>query len=201
MFEEKNDLNSNMCNEVADDGDITCGCNKIIDNKTEPQNFYNIAVESSGLLALLRKNIARFIFHNKCRPMFWISITIIALFIVIIVLACFIFGDTPTNFNEVCSEINLHVDDNDIVSLEIASDGTWMSFDSNKYDKEGWDSLILYENDIREINKKLGFPSSLYKKMITTTWSQGRQIESNKNYTVSWTYHSEKGLEILYEMN
>ncbi len=202
MFEEKNNLNSSMCNEVANDGDIPCGCNKIIGNKTEPQNFYNIANESSGLLARLRKNIARFIYHNKYKSKFWISVTIIALFIVIIILACSIFGATPTNFNEICSGINLHVDDNDLASLEIASDGTWMSFDSNKYDRgEGWDALIFYEKNIRKLNEKLGFSSSLYKKMNTTTWSQGKQIESNKNYTVSWTYHPEKGLEILYEMN
>lgn len=38
-------------------------------------------------------------------------------------------------------------------------------------------------------------------KMNTTTWSQGRQMDSNDKYIVTYTYHPDKGLEVMYEFN
>lgn len=91
----------------------------------------------------------------------------------------------------------------------IASDGTWMKLDTNPNDIDSDDYTYTYytetytpcEEMIEKVNEELGFTSALYAKMGETTWSQGRQTESNDKYTVSWTYHPDKGLEVMYEAN
>lgn len=81
----------------------------------------------------------------------------------------------------------------------MSSDGTWMKLDTNPfnfssaYSSEAW-------RGIEKANTKLGFSSAINEKMRTTTWGMGRQTESNDKYTVSWTFHPDQGLEVLYEM-
>lgn len=89
----------------------------------------------------------------------------------------------------------------------IASDGSYMRLDTNPRDKDSddltwsdYESYVLPANDaIERINKELGFSDALMEKMNTTTWSQGKQTDSNDKYTVTWTYHPDKGLEVMYE--
>lgn len=89
----------------------------------------------------------------------------------------------------------------------IASDGSYMKIDTNPYDTDNddfdWSYYSNYftpANDkIEELNKELGFAESLSEKMNNTTWSQGVQTASNDDYTVTWTYHPDKGLEVMYE--
>lgn len=91
----------------------------------------------------------------------------------------------------------------------IASDGSYMKLDTNPKDKDSddltwsdYESYVTPANDaIERINKELGFPDALMEKMNTTTWSQGKQTDSNDKYKVTWTYHPDKGLEVLYELN
>ena len=82
-----------------------------------------------------------------------------------------------------------------------------MKLDTNPYDKDSDDftysdyTTFSEANDaIERVNKELGFSDALYEKMNTTTWSQGRQTDSNDKYTVTWTYHPDKGLEVMYEI-
>lgn len=81
----------------------------------------------------------------------------------------------------------------------MSSDGAWMKLDTNpfnissSYSSEAW-------RGIEKANAELGFSSAINEKMRTTTWSMGRQTESNGKYTVSWTFHSDQGLEVLYEI-
>lgn len=89
----------------------------------------------------------------------------------------------------------------------VGDDGSYMKLDTNPYDKDDdeWDLddiEIMKESSewIKKINKELGFNDALMEKMNTTTWSQGKQTESNDKYTVSWTYHPDKGLEVMYEI-
>ena len=89
----------------------------------------------------------------------------------------------------------------------IASDGSYMKIDTNPRDKDSddltwsdYESFVIPANDaIERINKELGFSDVLMEKMNTTTWSQGKQSDSNDKYTVTWTYHPDKGLEVMYE--
>lgn len=90
----------------------------------------------------------------------------------------------------------------------IAEDGTWMMLDTNPTDMDSDDMNYTYyietygpcNEKIEEVNSELGFSSAVYKRMGETTWSQGRQTESNDKFTVSWTYHPDKGLEVMYEV-
>lgn len=52
---------------------------------------------------------------------------------------------------------------------------------------------------IKLINKKLGFSSALYEKMMGTSALMGRQTEENEKFRVSWKYHPKNGLEVMYE--
>lgn len=89
---------------------------------------------------------------------------------------------------------------------EIASDGSYMKVDTNPDDEDG-DSWYLFidaftegNEFIEQANLKLGFSAALTAKMNETTWSMGRQTDENDNYKVSYTYHPDKGLEVLYEL-
>ena len=89
---------------------------------------------------------------------------------------------------------------------DIASDGSYMKVDTNPNDFDS-DNLWLYyetfseaDKFIESANSALGFSSALKAKMNTTTWSMGRQTQENDRYIVSWTYHPDKGLEVMYEV-
>lgn len=90
----------------------------------------------------------------------------------------------------------------------IASDGTWMELDTNPSDMDKDDFDLDYFADIcnpclkmiKQVNEDLGFSSSVYQKMGNTVWAQGRQSESNDEFIVNWTYHPDKGLEVMYEV-
>lgn len=82
------------------------------------------------------------------------------------------------------------------------SDGSFLSIDTNPLD---WDDSGLaypeaYEA-IENINKALGLPSSLIYDMGHTTANQGKQSETfnDAGVTVTWSYHPDKGLEVVYK--
>ena len=83
---------------------------------------------------------------------------------------------------------------------EIASDGSWMEIDTNPYDVDDYfNSTAL--SKIKYINSDLGFSSSVYQEILETRALDGRQTESNDKYTVTWTYHPDDGLEVMYKIN
>ena len=53
---------------------------------------------------------------------------------------------------------------------------------------------------IEQVNIDLGFSAALSEKMNTTSWDMGRQTQENDDYIVSWTFHPDKGLEVMYEV-
>lgn len=52
---------------------------------------------------------------------------------------------------------------------------------------------------IQHANTELGFSRAVYEKMLNTNALMGRQTEENEKYRVSWTYHPDNGLEVMYE--
>lgn len=92
-----------------------------------------------------------------------------------------------------------------------AANGSFLRIDTNPSDLDP-DGLTDTEyrifaqvqedslNGIRFINRRLGFPEALYAKMVETTARMGQQVEGNSRYRVSWTYHPDRGLEVVYEM-
>ena len=82
----------------------------------------------------------------------------------------------------------------------ISEDGKSLYIDTNPNNiKEKNLSYVL--SDIEDINTQLGFSSSLIVKMEETRAIDGRQEEDNGEITVSWTYHPDSGLEVLYEID
>lgn len=89
-----------------------------------------------------------------------------------------------------------------------ASDGSWLRIDTDPYDGDYSSPLAqrLYPQQqnnslsgIRFMNEKCGFPDSVYEKMMNTSAIMGQQQEENKKFRVSWTYHPNRGLEVMYE--
>ncbi len=88
----------------------------------------------------------------------------------------------------------------DIVWADYASDGSFLSIDTNPYDEE--DTGIAYYaayNAVKNINKELGIPESLFEEMGQTTSADGKQSEDFGKINVSWKYHPDKGLEVTYK--
>lgn len=91
--------------------------------------------------------------------------------------------------------------------FSVAEDGTWMQFDGNPNNDDGddiWQFYLAYlavEEHLPEVLNELGYSSSVMEKMNKTTWSMGKQTESTDTTTVTWTYHPDKGLEVLFEVN
>lgn len=53
---------------------------------------------------------------------------------------------------------------------------------------------------VEELNELIGFPSSVYISMNRTSALDGVSSYENEHYSVLWTYHPDRGLEIFYEM-
>lgn len=82
--------------------------------------------------------------------------------------------------------------------LDLAEDGSYMSLDTNPVDKDDYtdyDAILAIE----EINNVLDLPESVYKKMMSTRSLDGRIQEDHGDIRVSWIYHPNKGMEIMYE--
>ncbi len=88
--------------------------------------------------------------------------------------------------------------DVDITYYEIASDESYIKIDTNPYDIEDFYAEEASQL-VADVNAALGFSESLYEKMNTTRALDGRQTDENDNFTVSWSYHPDNGLAVLYE--
>jgi len=82
--------------------------------------------------------------------------------------------------------------------LTLASDNSCLEVDTNPLDLDDFSSTEAWDM-VEEINKELELPESLNKKMESTRAMDGRQSETYGKVTVSWTYHPDKGLEVMYE--
>ena len=83
----------------------------------------------------------------------------------------------------------------------IGSDNMSLVIDTRPTD--GWASQ--YEDTaiatILAVNLELGLPSSLTEKMSSTRALDGTQSQDCGAYTVTWNYHPENGLKVIYEVN
>lgn len=67
------------------------------------------------------------------------------------------------------------------------------------------DSYYSYEDEaltaIAVVNSQLGLPSSLLDKMSSTRALDGIQTQDCGDYTVTWNYHPDNGMKVIYEIN
>ncbi len=103
------------------------------------------------------------------------------------------------NFKEIYAKYANHT------YATVADDGSYLEIDTNPAD---WDSDYSglfysysdYTNCIKSVHKALGISDALLLKMQSTSALQGRQNEDFDTFTVSWTYHPDSGLEIIYSL-
>lgn len=90
--------------------------------------------------------------------------------------------------------------------LSAAKDGQSITIDSNPwgaakgspaYKIDSALALLL----IKELNSELGLPDWLYTEMVNTRAVDGRQKEVFDYITVTWSYHPDSGINILYRKN
>lgn len=86
---------------------------------------------------------------------------------------------------------------------EVGSDGSYLSIDSNPYDDDDDDddSKKYFSdswNAVQNINKELGFTEAINKKMGKTSSLDGTQTETSNGVVLSWKYHPDKGMEVMY---
>lgn len=81
----------------------------------------------------------------------------------------------------------------------VAADGSYLLIDTNPrdYDDYSDDDAVkgLYYAIV-----SLGLPDSLIQKMSSTRALDGRQSEEYDDLEVSWSYHPDKGLEVLFSL-
>ena len=53
---------------------------------------------------------------------------------------------------------------------------------------------------IEKVNRELGFNDSVAQEMQQTRSIDGRQSASNDDYEITWSYHPDNGLEVLYKL-
>lgn len=116
--------------------------------------------------------------------------------VTIVVLCVFLFNNSKPNFQKAFEDAG---GKNNIGEWVVVSgDGQSLRIDTNPTDEDEF-----YDSDatraIRKINKALDLPDSLYDKMAKTRAIDGRQTATYEKVIVSWTYHPNHGLEILYE--
>ncbi len=127
---------------------------------------------------------------KKKKPIVPIIIGAVVVIVLIIVLAGG--GGGKKDFNKMFSDIKYNS------WCTISSDGSYMTIDTNPNDIEDHIEFAAYY-EIESINAELGFPSSTYEKMGETRALDGRQYDETADVEVSWTYHPDSGLEVMYE--
>lgn len=82
----------------------------------------------------------------------------------------------------------------------LARDESYMEIDTNPNDEEYYLKEDIGAAYIIVANEALGLPDSIAMKMSQTRALDGRQTETYGDITVSWTYHPDHGLDVLYEV-
>ncbi len=80
----------------------------------------------------------------------------------------------------------------------LASDGSYLKIDTNPYDWDDYyDSKAM--SAIGTAIAVLDLPESLISRMGSTNALSGIQTKEYDDYTVSWSYHPDNGLEVIFE--
>lgn len=82
----------------------------------------------------------------------------------------------------------------------VASDGSYLSIDTNPNDSKFNDSESAAIAGIFAVNEALGLPDSIINKMGKTRALDGMQTAKGDGVEISWTYHPDHGLEIIYSL-
>lgn len=127
----------------------------------------------------------------KLPKKFLISVCVVVIALIVLIVSISNSGpDLEKIYNDHCNAI----------WAEVGSDGSYLFIDTNPDDVDG-EGIAYYQSciAIEEINKELGLPESLYEDMSQTTGNDGKQTEEFDEIIVSWKYHPDTGLEVIYK--
>lgn len=180
------------CGTKIENGQLFCPkCGQKL--TTEPSFEQNSKTKTDTTPPLNKKK------KKKLAIIIGVAVGIIILTVTLIVVFS---QNNKKNFKEMFSEYEAYS------WCIFGEDGSYMRLDTNPDDIDSDDFTYSYyqfildpaNTAIAAVNKKLGFSDALKRRMDETTWSQGLRTESNGRYKVSWTYHPNKGLEVIYEI-
>ncbi|MDE5938989.1 MAG: Ig-like domain-containing protein [Lachnospiraceae bacterium] len=98
--------------------------------------------------------------------------------------------DFTSIFNEYCSS----------TYATVASDGSYLLIDTNPDDSEFSDVEGAAIVAIIAVNEALELPDSVLNKMGKTRSLDGMQTYEADDFEVTWTYHPDNGLEVMYAL-
>jgi uncharacterized Zn finger protein (UPF0148 family) len=113
---------------------------------------------------------------------------------VIVILAVALGGSGGANFKKIYEDLD------EPYYISVASDGSSLSIDTNPLDEDDY-TVSGSVQDIKAVNKALGLPDSLWDLMGGTNSLDGRQTETYGKITVSWKFHPDNGVEVIYRKN
>ena len=126
-----------------------------------------------------------------------IFLTLTLLFTTFVFTAC---SEKNKTFCEIVSEITgeeVSNADDAPYYFTIGDDDSFCEIDTNPWDFDDYSSTTA-QSYIKQMNKALGLPDSLYNDMLHTSYSQGKQEESFGKIKVKYCYHPDKGLNVSY---
>lgn len=83
-----------------------------------------------------------------------------------------------------------------VACYEIGNDGSYLEVDTNPLDIDDYYNAT-YMSVLEAFQSELDVPDYVAQLMLTTTAMQGRQTETVNGLIISWTYHPDRGLEVL----
>lgn len=116
-----------------------------------------------------------------------------ALVVVAVIIMALSFG-SKVDLREVYEEIGA-----DSFYCSVTSDGSCLIIDTNPNDLNDYFSYTAFLY-VKNANKALGFTEALFTKMGQTRAVDGTQHDENDKVEVSWTYHPDKGLCVVYNV-
>ncbi len=92
--------------------------------------------------------------------------------------------------------VTINAGEDSLSCLEMSDDGAYVKFDSNPYDKDDYSVKGAFDL-LEDFQDELEVPSYIEEEISNTTWSMGRQKAEFGDYILTWTYHPDKGLELM----
>ena len=79
----------------------------------------------------------------------------------------------------------------------LASDGSYLRIDTNPSDLDDYFNSNA-AHAIEQVNEALGLSQAVYTRMTSTRALDGTQTATENGIEVSWHYHPDQGLEVIY---
>jgi len=87
-------------------------------------------------------------------------------------------------------------------STSLASDGSYIAITMTRSCSRSDESILCRESHaLDDILDGLGFESNVRRRMGETRALDGRQTAESGHFNVSWTFHPDNGLQVLFESN